>query len=166
MKRLLFALLAVCLPALAQSDMFTVSYSTTLSSAGMAVSVQLPSSGSHQLEIVEATVTSEESCAFRVETNGAAATGSNATAATISAYNPETTPSARISSPNFTAWYGANIPAGTAVTPTWTLPAGIFLPLGGGRILTGSGTDKNYILRFPSPCSGQVTFFFSVRSRR
>jgi hypothetical protein len=166
MKRLLLAVLAVCLPAFSQSDVFTISYSATLVSAGMALSVQLPATGSHQLEITEATVSTSEACAFRVETNGAAASGSNATAATIAPLNPETTPTARITAPNFTAWYGANIPAGTAVTPTWTLPAGAIMPLGGGRILTGSGSNKNYILRFPSPCSSTVSFYFSVKSRR
>lgn len=166
MKRLIIALAGVCLPALAQSDIFTVSYSATLSAAGAALSVQLPATGSHQLEILEATVSSSAACPFRIETNGNAATGSNATAATITAVNPESTPASLQSAPNFTAWYGANIPSGTALTPTWTLPAGAIMPNGGGRILTGAGTNRNYILRFPSPCTGDVKLFLSVRSRR
>ena len=166
MKRLILALAAVCLPALAQSDIFTVSHVATLASAGTALSVQLPATGSHQLEILEATVSSSAACRVRIETNGNAATGSNATAATITALNPETTPSALRTTPNFTAWTGANIPAGTAVTPPWTLPAGSIVPFGRGRILTGSGANRNYILRVVSPCTGDVTLFLSVRSRR
>lgn len=166
MKRIILALAVVCLPAFAQSDIFTVSYATTLAAAGTALSVQLPATGSHQLEILEATVGTSAACSFRIETNGNAATSGNATAAVATALNPETTPAALQTSPNFTAWYGANIPAGTAITPTWTLPAGSIVPFGTGRILTGNGTNRNYILRFPSPCTGDVRLFFSVRSRR
>ena len=157
---------ALALSALAQSDLFTVSYSTTLAAAGTALSVQLPATGSHQLEILDATVGSSAACSFRIETNGLAATGSNATAATIVPVNPETTPSAIQAAPNFTAWYGTNIPAGTAITPSWSIPAGAIVPFGAGRTLSGSGTARNYILRIVSPCTGDVKLMITARSRR
>lgn len=165
MLRILCALALVCLPALAQ-DIYTVPFSATLDAAGMALSVQLPATGSYQAEILEATVGTSAACKVRLERNGAAATAGNATAATIVALNPETTPAALQATPNITAWYGANIPAGTPVTPSWTLPAGSILPFGGGRILSGSGTSRNYIIRVVSPCTGTVDLFFSVRVRR
>lgn len=166
MKRILCVLALVCLPAFGQADIFTISHSATLSAAGTALSVQLPADGSHQTKILEATVASTAACAFRLETNGAAATAINATAATIVAVNPETTPAALRATPNITAWTGSGIPAGTAISPTWSIPAGAILPFGGGRILSGSGADKNYILRIVSPCTATVTLYLSVEVRR
>lgn len=165
MKRLLLALVFVC-PIFAQWDDYTVSFSATLSAAGTALSVQLPATGDQTVEVTEATVGTSGSCVIRLERNGAAATGVNATAVTAVALNPESTPAALQTTPKFTAWSGTGIPAGTAVTPNWTLPAGAIMPFGGGRVLMGAGTSRNYILRVVSPCTGTVSLFFSVRSAR
>lgn len=164
--RYLIALVFVCLPAFGQWDMYTVSFSATLSAAGTALSIQLPATGDNTVEITEATVGTSGVCKFRLERNGAAATGVNATAATIVTLNPESTPIALQTTPKFTAWTGTNIPAGTPVSPSWTLPAQSIMPFGGGRVLAGSGTGSNYIIRAVSPCTSTVDMFFSVRARR
>lgn len=172
MKRILFAMAALCLTAAGQSyDSYTVSFSTTLAAAGTALSVQLPGAGSNVTEVSELTVQTSDACLVRLERNGNAATTGNATAATIVALNPESTPasldSGRGGTPKVTAWFGTNIPTGTPVSPNWTVPAGAILPFGGGRIMnTVTGLTSNYILRILSPCTGNVALFFSVRVRR
>src|SRR5688572_9398401 len=87
--------LVCAIGAFAQSyDRYTVAYSVTLAGATTAFAVQLPSTGVHQTEIVEFGLQCTADCSLRFENNGNAATGSNATAATVTAYNPETTPAA------------------------------------------------------------------------
>src|SRR4051812_13112309 len=102
MKRILCAAAFVCLPAFAQTDIFNAKLETTLAAAGTALSVQLPTTGNHVTEITEATVSSSEACSLRIETNGAEATALNATAVTLIALNPETTPPALAATPNIT----------------------------------------------------------------
>jgi len=171
MKTFILAFLFVSLCSFAQHT-YTISHSTTLSASGTALSVQLPATGSNFVEVVEATVGLRDgACQIQLERNGAAASGSNATAATIVALDPETTPAdldpARGGTPHFTAWYGANIPAGTAVSPPWKLPAGAIMPFGSQRRMTSrSGMTSNYILRIVSPCTGTVDLNFVVRVRR
>jgi hypothetical protein len=167
--RKLFALAVLCAAsAFAQMDTFTVSYSATLSAAQTAVSIQLPTSGNHQAEIAEVTVGCSAACPVRLEINGSAATANGSTINSVSpqALNPESTPSALQTTPNFNAFSGSGIPSGTAITPTWTIPAGAILPFGGGRVITGAGGAKNYIVRVPTNYTGDIQIFISVRSRR
>lgn len=167
--RKLFALGAVCAgSAFAQLDTYTVSYSATLSAATTAISIQLPTTGSYQVEVVEATAQCSAACPIRLERNGTAAAANGSTINSVSpvAVNPETTPPELQAAPNANAFSGSGIPIGTAVTPTWIIPAGAILPFGGGRVLSGSGGGTNYIMRIPTSYTGDVTLFFSIRVRR
>lgn len=167
--RKLFALAVLCASsALAQSDTFTVSYSATLAGATTALSIQLPDTGSYQVEVIDATAQCSAACPIRLERNGAAAVanGSTINAVAPAALNPETTPAALQTTPNVNAFSGSGVPAGTVVSPVWTIPAGGILPLGGGRVLTGSGGTTNYILRIPTSYTGDVTLYFTLRVRR
>lgn len=167
--RKLFALAVLCAAsAFAQKDTFVVSYSATLAAAQTAVSIQLPTSGQQEAEIAEVTVGCSAACPVRLEINGAASTANGSTINSIApqALNPESTPSALQTTPNFNAFSGSGIPSGTPITPTWTIPAGAILPFGSGRVLTGNGGAVNYIVRVPSAYTGTIQIFISVRSRR
>jgi hypothetical protein len=162
-------LACVCaLGAIAQVyDTFTVSYSVSLSGATTALAIQLPSTGTHRTDVVGAAIQCTAACPVRFEVNGDAATAINSTAATITSFNPDSTPTAIVTSPNFTAWHGTGVPNGTAVSPTWTVPAGALVPFDTDRMLvTRAGTNVNYIMRIPTNHTGTVTMHFKVRSRR
>lgn len=148
-------------------DRFTTSYSVTLAGATTAFAVQLPSTGTHQTEILETGVQCTADCPLRFEVNSAAASALNATAGTVVALNPESTPASLVTTPNIQAWYGTGVPTGTTVLPTMTYPANAIVPFGSGRILsTKSATNVNYIIRVPTNYTGTITIYFSLRVRR
>src|SRR5688572_3273376 len=104
-------------------DNYTVFFSTQLIVlSDVAISVQLPETGQHQAEVTEVSIGCSDFCNLRLERNGAPASEVNATAISLVAFNPETTPAELLANPNLTAWYGPDIPAGTPVTPTWRIP--------------------------------------------
>ena len=163
------ALALVCaLGAIAQTyDIYTVSYTVTLSGAQTALAVQLPSTGTNRTDVMQASVQCSAACPIRLEINGAAANSGNATAATVVALNPESTPASLVTTPKVEAWTGTGVPTGTAVSPIWTIPAQALVPFGGERVLvTQSGVNSNYIMRVAQNYTGEVKLFFSLRVRR
>lgn len=165
--RLLVMALVCALGAYAQAyDTYTISYTAVIEAGTTALAVQLPATGNNQTEVADVSAQCSAQCSVRFEVNGAAASTDNAAAATITALNPETTPSALVTTPKITAWYGTGVPTGTVVSPNWTLPAGALVPFGSGRILATRSGNTNYIIRLAANYTGTVTFFYSVRVRR
>jgi hypothetical protein len=164
-----FALALVCaLGAVAQYDTYTISYSAAIDSATTALAIQIPS-GQHitEVEEVSAQCIGTAPCFVRLEINSATITTDNATAATIQALNPETTPAALIATPNLRAYFGTNVPVGTIITPEWRLPANALVPLPSGRRLTTRPSgSSNYIVRVSQAYTGTVLLFMQVRVRR
>jgi hypothetical protein len=173
--RKIFALALLCAGSIfAQADIYTVQTQLTLpaSTAG-ALSVQLPTTGANQSEIIEAIAQClDTQCDIRAEVNGAGASvGTGATQETPAALDPETAPATPISS-RITAWSGTGttIPAGTPIgSPStgWRSGATGIMSFGGGRRLTGAGQTRNYTLRVLGTHTGTVVrLYISVRVRR
>lgn len=161
-------LLMLTSACLAQTDIFTISHTATLSGASTALSVALPDAGANVVEIVEVTAGCSAACSIRLENNGAASTanGSTILAVTPVPLNPESTAAPALASPKVRAFSGSGIAVGTAVGPVWDVPAGAILPFGGGRILIGFGGATNYTIRVVGSYTGSVDLYFSVRVRR
>lgn len=162
------AMLLLCLcAAFGQTDTYTVTYEVSLEDAVTALAIQQPASGSFQIEIVDWSVQCSANCSIKFESNGAAATVGNSTAANVVALNPESTPADLVTTPKATAWYGSGVPAGTQVSTSWTLPGGSIVPFGSTRILSAkTGVNSNYIMRVAANYTGSLKVLVTLRARR
>lgn len=161
MRLKLIALAVVCVaPVLGQFDGYTIVRESSKSGASEVVTIQLPAEDRSYVEIQDITVQCSAACPVVFERNGTAAT---TTAATLVPVNPQTAPAA---GPRIEAFHSSNVGAGTAVSATWSLPAGAIVPFGmEGWFLTGTGNTNNVTVRV-GPLTGDVKVQVTLRERR